>query len=112
MYYNGTYAILFAIRKLLYFSSLTLDKWPGRAFAPSQSAKTRKTRESVGQSRNIGESNALVWCIPNATRALPRGGRYATYDEIYGVSSFESTCALLKFSSDQCVGSSSDILNS
>lgn len=44
--------------------------------------------------------------------ALPRGGRYATYNKIYGVSSFESTCALLKFSSDQCVGSSPDILNS
>ena len=53
---------------------------------------------------------ALVLCISNAT--LPPKWALHTYDEIYGVSSFESTCALLKFSSDQRVGSSPDIPNS
>lgn len=49
----------------------------------------------------------FVLCICNAT-LLPKWALH-TYDEIYGVSSFESTCALLKFSSDQRVGSSPDI---
>lgn len=57
-----------------------------------------------------GDVGAFLFCISNAT-LLPKWALH-TYDEIYGVSSFESTCALLKFSSDQRVGSSPDIPNS